>query len=285
LYHGLSQELPFGIEKTGVKSVVTVHDLIFLRFPEFYNWIDVKIYYYKLVHACRVADIIVAISTQTKSDLVRFLNIPERKITVIHQGCNPCFWEKYSNEYWQEVKIKFNLPERYLLYVGTIEERKNLLSIIKALEVVNIKIPLVVIGRKSDVYYKTVINHIYKHKLNNIIFPDKVKNHELPVIYQNAECFVYPSFFEGFGIPILEALVSGTPVITSDRGCFAEAGGPGSLYVDPYDVKDIGEAIQKVLNSKELRDNMISTGLEYANNFKDEVIAQKYMSLYHSVLE
>lgn len=285
LYHGLSQELPYGIEKTGIKSVVTVHDLIFLRFPEFYNWIDVKIYYYKLVHACRVSDRIVAISSQTKSDLVRFLNIPERNITVILQGCNPYFWNKYSNEFWQEVKTKFNLPERYLLYVGTIEERKNLLSIIKAMQVANINIPLVVVGRRSDTYYKSVISYIYKHKLNNIVFPEQVKNIELPVIYQNAECFVYPSLFEGFGIPILEALVSGIPVITSNRGCFAEAGGPGSLYVDPYDVEKIGEAIQKVLKSKELRDKMISTGLEYANNFKDEIIAQKYMSLYHSVLK
>lgn len=285
IYHGLSQELPFGIERTGVKSVVTVHDLIFLRFPEFYNWIDAKIYYYKLAHACRVSDKIVAISSQTKSDLVRFLDVTESKITVIHQGCNPYFWNKYSNEYWQEVKTKFNLPERYLLYVGTIEERKNLLSIIKAMYVARINIPLVVIGRKSDAYYKSVISYIYAHKMNNILFPENVKNFELPVIYQNAECFIYPSFFEGFGIPILEALVSKTPVITSNRGCFAEAAGPGSLYVDPYDVEKIGEAILEVINSKELRDKMISTGEEFANNFKDEVIARKYMSLYYSLLK
>ena len=285
IYHGLSQELPFGIEKSGIKSVVTVHDLIFLRFPEFYNWIDAKIYYFKLVHACRVADKIVAISSQTKSDLVRFLDVPESKITVIHQGCNPCFWNKYSNEYWQEVKTKFNLPERYLLYVGTIEERKNLLGVIKAMYIANINIPLVVVGRKSDAYYKRVLSYIYTNKLNNIIFPEQVKNLELPVIYQNAECFIYPSFFEGFGIPILEALVSKTPVITSNRGCFAEAAGPGSLYVDPYDVEKIGEAILEVINSKELRDKMISIGEEFANNFKDEVIARKYMSLYYSLLK
>jgi glycosyltransferase involved in cell wall biosynthesis len=148
-----------------------------------------------------------------------------------------------------------------------------------------INIPLVVVGRKSDPYYKTVINYIYANKLNNIIFPEHIKNIELPVIYQNAECFIYPSFFEGFGIPILEALVSKTPVITSNRGCFAEAAGPGSLYVDPYDVEKIGEAILKVINNKELRDKMISTGEEYASNFKDEVIARKYMSLYYSLLK
>jgi glycosyltransferase involved in cell wall biosynthesis len=284
LFHGLSQELPFGIEKTGVKSIVTVHDLIFMRFPEFYNWIDAKIYYLKLSHACRVSDKVVAISNQTKSDLIRFLNIPPDKIKVIHQGCNPYFWNDYTKEFWLEVKTKYNLPDRYLLYVGTIEERKNLLGIIKALHLKNIEVPLVVVGRKADEYYKTVMNYISKNNLNNVSFPDRVKNLELPVIYQNAECFIYPSFFEGFGIPILEALVSRTPVITSKNGCFSEAAGPGSLYVDPNDVEKIGEAIQKVISSKQLRDEMIETGLKFANKFKDEVIANNYMNLYSSML-
>lgn len=284
LFHGLSQELPFGIEQTGVKSIVTVHDLIFMRFPEFYNWIDAKIYYLKLMHACRVSDQIVAISNQTKNDLVRFLDISPNKIKVIYQGCNSYFWNTYSREFWLEVKAKYSLPDKYLLYVGTIEERKNLLGILKALHLKNIEVPLVVVGRKADEYYKNVINYISENNLKNIIFPDRVKNLELPVIYQNAECFIYPSFFEGFGIPILEALVSRTPVITSKNGCFAEAAGPGSLYVDPYDVEKIGEAIQKVISNKELKDEMIETGLRFANNFKDEVIANNYMDLYSSML-
>jgi glycosyltransferase involved in cell wall biosynthesis len=285
IFHGLSQELPVGIEKTGVKSIVTVHDLIFMRFPEFYRWIDAKIYSRKLIHACRVSDFIVAMSKQTKDDLVEFLNISPDKISVIHQGCNAYFWNNYSKEYFQEVRLKYNLPERYLLYVGTIEERKNLLGIIKAIHITNINIPLVVIGRKIDIYYKKVLKYISTHKLNNIVFTEHISNLELPVIYQNAECFIYPSFFEGFGIPILEALVSGTPVITSNGGCFEEAGGPGSLYVDPYNADNIGEAIFNVVNSKELRDKMIIIGADYANNFKDDVIATTYMKLYHSLLK
>jgi glycosyltransferase involved in cell wall biosynthesis len=285
IFHGLSHELPFGIEKTGVKSVVTVHDLIFLRFPEFYNWIDVKIYYWKLVYACRVSDHIVAVSKQTKDDLIRFLNLSPDKISVIHQGCNPSFWNCYSKEFFEEVKTKYDLPERYLLYVGTIEERKNLLGIVKAMHIKNINIPLVVIGRKVDIYYKKVLKYITVNRLNNIIFPERILNPELPVIYQNAECFIYPSFFEGFGIPVVEALVSKTPVITSKGGCFAEAAGPGSLYVDPYDPEKIGEAILKVVNSKEIREKMITIGADYANNFKDDVIAQTYMNLYHSLLK
>jgi glycosyltransferase involved in cell wall biosynthesis len=213
------------------------------------------------------------------------LNISPNKISVIYQGCNPYFWNSYSKEFYQEVRTKYNLPERYLLYVGTIEERKNLLGLVKAIHLTNINIPLVVIGRKVDLYYKNVLNYITTHKLNNIIFPERILNLELPVIYQNAECFIYPSFFEGFGLPLLEALISRTPIITSKGGCFAEAGGPGSLYVDPYDAEKIGEAILKVVNSKELRDKMITIGADYANNFKDDVIAHAYMKLYHLLLK
>ena len=285
IFHGLSQELPIGIENTGAKSIVTIHDLIFLRFPEFYSWVDIKIYYRKLVHACSVADHIVAISKQTKNDLVKFLNISPDKISLIYQGCNPYFWDKYTSEFFQEVRVKYNLPERYLLYVGTIEERKNLLGIIKAMHTFNINIPLVVVGRKTKTYYKVVKDYISSNNITNIIFPQRISNLELPVIYQNAECFIYPSFFEGFGIPLLEALVSKIPVITSKGGCFTEAAGPGSKYVDPYSIQEIGESIIEVINNKDIRDKMITIGANYANNFKDEVIANNYMNLYHSLLE
>ena len=285
IFHGLSHELPMGIEKTGVKSLVTVHDLIFIRYPEFYNPVDIKIYKRKLIHACLVSDHIVAISTQTKSDLIEYLKIPFEKISVIHQGCNPNFRKEFSTEYRREVSTKYNLPERYLLYVGTIEERKNLLGLIKALHIKNIDIPLVVIGKKADLYYKKVLSYITDNKVTGIIFPERIMNNELPVIYQNAECFIYPSFFEGFGLPLVEALVSGVPVITSKNGCFAEAGGPGSIYIDPEKPEEIGEAIQKVLNSREISDKMINKGKEFANNFKDDVIAGNYMKLYHSLLK
>jgi glycosyltransferase involved in cell wall biosynthesis len=285
IYHGLSQELPAGIRKTGVKSIVTVHDLIFMRYPEFYRWIDKKIYYWKLEHACRVSDSIVAISQQTKSDLVSFLKISPDKITVIYQGCNSCFRDKYSEEFRGQIKAKYDLPDRYLLYVGTIEERKNLMGVVKAIHTKSIKLPVVVVGRRVDHYYRTIQDYIRTHNLNNFIFLDNVLNLELAVIYQNAECFIYPSFFEGFGIPILEALVSKTPVITSSTSCLAEAAGPGSLFIDPYDHENLGDAIFEVINNKDLRDKMIAAGTEYANKFTDEAVAKSYMKLYHSLLQ
>jgi glycosyltransferase involved in cell wall biosynthesis len=285
IFHGLSHELPIGIEKAGVKSIVTIHDVIFLRFPELYKWIDRKIYARKLIHACKVSDHIVAVSKQTRDDLIDCLGVKPDKITVIYQGCNPCFWNDFNEEYHKEIRVKFNLPEKYLLYVGTIEERKNLLSVIKALHISGINIPLVVVGRKVNPYFKKVLSYITDNGLDKIIFLEGISNTDLPVIYREAECFIYLSLVEGFGIPLLEALVSGTPVITTEGGCFPEAAGPGSIYVDPNDPVLIGKAIIKVISDKDLRDKMISVGTAYADNFKDDLIAREYMTLYHSVLK
>ncbi len=280
IFHGLSHELPFGIEKTGIKTVVTVHDIIFMRFPEYYKPIDVLIYKKKLRHACKIADKIIAISYQTKSDLIEFFGIDPVKISVIYQGCNTVYWQEYSREQLNSVKEKYKLPVRYLLYVGTIEDRKNLLGVIKGMHMVEIEIPLVVIGRKTGYYYKKIAPYINQHNLTNIFFPERVENIDFPLIYSNAECFIYPSFFEGFGIPLLEALVSGTPVITSAGGCFSEAAGPESLYINPGNPAEIGEAIYKIVSNPALRSRMIEAGKEFAKNFRNDLITPKYIQLY-----
>lgn len=284
IYHGLSHELPVGIEKTAAKSVVTVHDLIFIRFPHFFNPIDAYIYRKKIVHACRVAHKIVAISNQTKNDLVELLGVDPWKIEVIYQGCGEQFWKEYPPIFHNEVKARFALPDRYLLYVGTIETRKNLLSVISAIHDFKIDVPLVVVGRKTDYYHKVVLPYLQTHAVKGVYFLEGVTNEQLPVIYQNAGCFIYPSLFEGFGIPLLEALVSGVPVITSSGGCFSEAAGPSSLYVDPNNHSELGQAILRVLNDPALRASMVESGKEYARRFSDESIAQKHMQLYTSLI-
>jgi glycosyltransferase involved in cell wall biosynthesis len=160
-----------------------------------------------------------------------------------------------------------------------------LLSVIKALHIADINIPLVVVGRKVNPYYKKVLSYIKDHGLDKIIFLEGISNTDLPVIYRDAECFIYLSIVEGFGIPLLEALVSRTPVITTEGGCFSEAAGPDSIYVDPQDPEKIGEAILKVTGDKDLRDKMIKTGAIYADNFKDDIIARNYVMLYKSMLK
>lgn len=170
------------------------------------------------------------------------------------------------------------------MYVGSIEERKNLLSLIKAINIGKIKLPLVVIGGKTK-YFKRIKKFIDQNKIEEIYFLETILNEDLPAIYQLAEVFIYPSVFEGFGIPIIEALYSKTPVITSKNGCFPEAGGPSSVYVDPNNIEEMAEAIKKVIEDSELRQRMIKNGFEYAQNFNDDKVAKNIINSYQKVLK
>ncbi|SMO58672.1 glycosyltransferase family 4 protein [Solitalea koreensis] len=284
IYHGLSHELPIGLSSK-VRSVVTIHDLIFMRYPELFNPIDRAIYLRKWKYACKHADRIVAISKQTKNDLINMLGISENKIDVVYQGCAEQFKIKSTNEYKTEIKLKYKLPDKYLLYVGTIEKRKNLLALLKALTCLPEDIMLVVLGKPTSYFSDEVKPFVAKHKLENrIVFIHKAKYEELPPLYQLATVFLYPSVFEGFGIPILEALKSEVPVITSSGSCFSEAGGPGSIYIHPEDYDGLAAAIKKVWNDKAIQSEMIAKGLEYSLKFDDSKIAQDMMMVYQNLL-
>jgi len=284
IFHGLSNELPYGINRKGIKSVVTIHDLIFMRYPRWYNPFDVAIYKRKFSHGCRIADKIIAVSKQTKTDLISFFGIDEKKIEVIYQGCDEVFKNLLSEKEKQEVKKRWNLPDEYLLYVGTIEERKNLLGLIKALNHKNVHIPLIVVGKQTG-YYNKVREYIALKGLKNVTFLNEVSVYDLPGIYQMAKVFIYPSVFEGFGIPILEALHSKVPVITSKGGCFSEAGGAFSQYIDPLNIEEIGDAIKRVLNDTKLQQLMKTEGFKHALQFTNDDITRKVMKLYNNLLD
>ena len=285
IYHGLTNELPKGINRQGIPSVVTIHDLIFLRYPQFYKTIDCKIYYYKFKNACINADRIIAISEMTKKDIISFFNISENKIDVIYQGCDPAFASEVAADIKNTVKTKYNLPEKYILYVGSIEERKNLLLIIRALQQTKNKIHLIAIGRRT-VYAKTVEKFIFENNLTNqVTILEGIDFQELPAFYQMASLFIYPSFFEGFGIPIIEALYSGVPVISATGSCLEEAGGPSSIYVNPTDINDLSHQIDFVLSNPLVACKMINDGKEYVNKFNDETIAKQLMNIYTDVLK
>jgi len=283
LFHGLSNELPVGIENTSIPSIVTIHDIIFMRYPQLYKSIDRKIYEKKSKYAAKRASRIIAVSQQTKDDLVKFFGIPQEKIEVVYQGCHPIFWENVDEFRKAEIIMKYLIPDKYILYVGTIEERKNLLNILKAIQHGKISLPLVVIGRQTG-YLKKVINYIDRFKIKNVYFLHDVPNEDLPAIYQKAALFVYPSLFEGFGIPILEALTSKTPVITTRGGCFFEAGGKSSLYVDPENVDELAKSITSVLEDETLRNNMIIDGFVHAQQFKRDKIASNILAVYDKVI-
>ncbi|HSV87410.1 MAG TPA: glycosyltransferase family 1 protein [Bacteroidales bacterium] len=281
LYHGLSAELPVGISRTGIKSVVTVHDLIFLRFPQFYTAIDAWIYRKKTGYAVKNADLVVAISKQTRQDIIDFYKVDPAKIRVVYQGCQQVFQQPMDEETRLSVVARFKLPGSFILNVGTIEQRKNLLSVVKAIE--DLDTWLVVVGSETP-YAKEVKAYITSRGMESkIIFLKGLTSIELAALYKSATVFVYMSLFEGFGIPIVEALFSGTPVVTSKGGCFAEAGGHAALYADPANIDEIKETILKALNNNEMRQNMRQNGLEYARQFTDENIGKKYMALYEEI--
>ena len=282
IYHGLSHELPVNIRKSGVKSIVIIHDLIFFRYPELYKRIDRKIYRKKYTHAVNVADKILAISQQTKRDIVEFLNIDESRVEVIYQSSNPIFSSHLSNEKLVVIRGKYDLPSEFILSVGTIEKRKNLLELVKAVHKGKVNVPIVIVGREKK-YAKEVYKYIADNKVSNIYFLRNVSNEDLPAIYQLADVFAYPSSFEGFGLPVLEAIQSGTPVIAGRGSCLEETGGPDSIYIDPFNTEEFSNAILKVFSNSDLKNRMKRKGLAFADNFKLDTAINTLNAVYESI--
>jgi len=295
IYHGLSHEIPFGIQKTKIKSVVTIHDLIFERYPSQYKKIDVHIYRYKFLNACKNADKIIAISEQTKKDIVDFYRIDAEKISTCYQSCNPLFYHQVSIEEKAKIKSKYNLPDQYFLFVGSVIERKNLLNICKAMTFINKTdlIPLVVIG-EGKAYLQTVKKFLAEHQLEQqVIFlseksktlnqPNYLSIKDFPGIYQQATAMIYPSIFEGFGIPILEALASQIPVITSNLSCMPEVGGDAAYYINPFSPEELAYAMKETMNNTQLVKDMKIKGIVQAEKFNTLSCATAVMNLYKTL--
>ncbi len=283
IYHGLSNELPLKIKGTGVRSVVTIHDLIFIRFPELYNRIDRNIYRRKVNYAVRTADRTIAISEQTKRDIIEFTNIKPEKISVIYQSVDPAFGKKSDSRHLSSIRDRYNLPADFMLYVGTIEKRKNLLNVVRAMVEGRVDLPLVVIGRETE-YASEVHAYIRKHDVRNVLFLKNVPSDDLPSIYQLAILFVYPSSYEGFGIPVLEAITSGIPVIAGKGSCLEETGGPDSVYVDPLDIGELSVQIKRLAGDEHLRRTMVEKGKRFAEQFSGENTTRKLHELYESLI-
>lgn len=284
IYHGLSNEIPYQFGKNNTRTVLTMHDLIFLKFPELYPWIDQKIYRRKYLSSCKRADQIISISNQTKQDLLELTNLDEKKVVVIHQGCNPIFRLASNATKLSDIRTKYSLPDSYILTVGAIEERKNQMLIVKSLHQNKLDLPLIIVGKSVGSWQRDMELQISKLGLSNQVhFLNDVPNEDLPAIYQCSSLFVYPSLYEGFGIPLLEALNSGIPVISSRGSCLEEAGGPGSLYIDPNDSEELAMAIKLVLFDTERRKQMILAGYDHADLFSDKNIADKVNDVYLSL--
>lgn len=283
IFHGLSNELPHNIHHSHIKSVVTIHDLIFLRYPKLYKPVDRYIYNKKFRYACRAADRIIAISEQTKQDIIEFYKIDGNKIDVVYQGCNPLFYNKWSTKPKQMLKEKYKLPNEFLLTVGTIEKRKNLLTTVKAIHEGKIDMPLVVVGKLTK-YLEKVKEYTDKYSMQNIHILNYVPLEDLPGIYQLSCLFIYPSVFEGFGIPVLEALNSGVPVITTNYGCFKEAGGKAAVYINPENADEMANKIKEILNNTEKQKMMMEEGFKHAQNFREKTITINLLKVYNTAI-
>ena len=296
IYHGLSNEIPFDIQKTGIASVVSIHDIIFERYPEQYSRIDVEIYKRKFRYACEHADKIIAISEQTKSDIIEFYKTPEEKIAVCYQSCNPAFAKQVDEKIKQQTRQKYSLPDQYFLYVGSIIERKNLLGICKAIYLLrnDLQIPLVVIGDGTK-YKQQVKDFIKQNGLDSqVIFLSEnplakvassfLRAEDFPAIYQMAIAMIYPSFFEGFGIPVLESLWSRLPVITSNVSSLPEAGGDGACYVNPNNAEEVAEGMKKIYTDKIFADGLKEKGWQYAQKFTQQKCAAGVMNVYKELI-
>ena len=275
IFHGLSNEIPVGINKN-VKCIVTIHDVIYKKHPTFYNKLDKFIYSNKTKYACKKAKKIISVSNQTKKDLINYFNIEPTKIEVIYQSCHKAFKSELKDK---NILKKYQLPDNYILYVGTIERRKNLKFLLKSIKE-NPNFNLVCIGKKKS-YYKEVLNFISVNKIkNNITFLEINSVNDLSDIYKKAKCLVYPSIYEGFGIPIIEGLYSQIPVITIDKPIFREAGGDHCFYVNNYE--ELTKILIKIYNEKHERNPAAKKWAEKFNNIKQ---ANQIVNIYQELLK
>lgn len=281
LYHGLSGELPAGLKAAGIPGVVTIHDLIFLRHPEFYHWWDVEIYRRKFKSTLKEASRIIAISECTKRDILYYGDFPEDKIDVIYQGCSNRFRKSVSEADKNRVKVKYKLSDNFILNVGSIEARKNVLLAVKALGCLLDSFRMVIVGKHTK-YTDEVIAYVKKNGLEDRVqILHGIPDDDLPVIYHLAKVFVYPSRYEGFGIPIIEAIQTGLPVVACTGSCLEEAGGPDCLYVSPDDVEGMANAIKQAIAEKDVR---VPRAQEYIKRFENSNLAAQVIEEYEKTI-
>ena len=285
LYHGLSGELPVGIRRSGIRTVVTIHDLIFMRHPEYYNPIDVAIYRWKFRCACREADRIVAISECTRRDVAELGHFPADRIDVVYQSIDHRFRRHVTDGERAEVARRYALPHRYILFVGTIEERKNAGLVIEALPHIDPEVHFVMVGRQTA-YTRRILRRASALGVSDRVHTvSGVPDADMGAIYRSAEVFAYPSRYEGFGLPIVEAIQCGLPVVAATGSCLEEAGGDACFYVGPDDVQAMTDTLSRLLASPSLRRESVERSRNYIRRFENGDIARQMTEVYRRTLE
>lgn len=294
LFHGLSNELPFDIQSSPrLKSIVTIHDVAWLTFPDMYHWIDRKLYNWKYGTSCQRADKVVAISESTKRDVMRFYNVPEEKVQVIYQPVQEYYYTPLSEAECNRLITEHfgddGLPP-FILYVGSINSRKNLLSALKALAMIpEENRPLLLIVGNGREYRKECEAFIAQNHLEPYtrIETNIHNNQLLQALYTRAMLFIYPSFYEGFGLPVVEAALQRTPVITTTVSSLPEAAGPDACLIDPHAndaIEQMAHAIDTIISDSTKAKDMAIKVESYARRmFTPDVLTQQMMELYKTV--
>jgi len=269
------------------KKIFTLHGLEQFALPNLFTWRDYMYFRIMIPLFCRRADAIIVMTNTGKTDLMKYLKVKSDKIEAIYESFHKRFKVHNAKENIMLVREKYNLPEKYLFFIGGITPLKNFSNIIRAFKIVNKKtgIKLVMAGFNRWKYARD-ISLIRKLKLqNDVINLGFVQDNDLPYLYNLAQCLIFPSLYEGFGIPVLEAQASECPVIISNTGCTPEVSNRAALLVDPHNYKEIAQAIDDIINNKDLRDKLIAEGLENTKRFSWSDTAKKTLELFEKVYQ
>ena len=269
-----------------VPTVLTVHDLIFRHLPQHHKSLNRWYLNATMPLYCRRADQIIAISQATRQDLMAAYGVPAEKITVIPEAADPQFHPQ-SPETVTIVRARYELPQRYLLFVGTIEPRKNLGRLLEAFEALHsegLTEGLVIVGRRgwlTDEFFARLERSPVR---DAVLFPGYVPDPDLPAIYTGAQAVAFPSLYEGFGLPVLEAMACGTPVVTSSTSSLPEVGGDAALYANPLDADELRAQIRHVLSDTALAADLRTRGLVQASRFSWSQTAAQTRAIYDTIL-
>jgi len=266
------------------KKILIVHDLSFDIYPEFFTF--KKRLWHKLINPkkmCQQSDLIIAISENTKNDIVKMYEVNDNKIKVVYPGISQIFFNIVSEEEKQKILDKYNLPKNYALYLGNLEPRKNVSSLIKSFDLLkNDSLNLVIVGGEGWKYKK--IYKVWQNTKNNkkIKFLGYIESKDKPAIYSLAKMFIYPSNYEGFGLPPIEAMACGTPVIASANSSLIEAINNAGLLIDSNNINDIAQAINYILTDQNLEIKLTELGISRAKKFNWQQKAEEILNIIKS---
>ncbi len=285
LYHGLSNELPLNIGRSGIPSVVTIHDIIFRHHPECYKPIDRLIYNYKFAKAAREATRVIAISECTRRDIIREYGISPNKIDVIYQGCDKQFSREVSDNEIVALRKKYDIDGPYIVSIGTVERRKNQLLAVMALKGLPKEISLVIVGRQTK-YANEIKQYISRQHLESRVkWVEGAPFNELPVFYRGAIFSTYTSRYEGFGLPVIEALSASTPVVIARGSCLEEAGGKDTPAVNPDDVDSLIAIGNSLIEDDEYRTHVAIQGNKHVQRFSHEAFVNGTLDTYLKAID